>query len=63
MKKYPSSEALFGAITTLADQLEQSGGSGAATELHRDLGCLNGLTDGWALLMDSYGGYADPLQG
>ncbi len=53
MKEYPSSEAFFSAVRALIAQLEHAGLAQAAAELHNGFSCLNGLTDGWALFMES----------
>ena len=46
-------EELFRAVAELASKLEAGGHLDAATELRSGLGCLNGLTDGWALFLES----------
>jgi hypothetical protein len=53
MKSYASNEELFTEIAQLAGAIEESGQAAAAKELRFGLSCLNGLTDGWALLMES----------
>lgn len=53
MKTYPSSEAFFASVRALIAQLEQAGLAQAAADLRNGFGCLNGLTDGWALFMES----------
>jgi hypothetical protein len=53
MGAFRSSEELFQAVLDLADQLDQSGHNSSAARLRDGLGCLNGLTDGWARLLES----------
>ncbi len=53
MKICPSSEAFFDSVRTLIAQLDQAELAQAAAELRSGFGCLNGLTDGWALFMES----------
>ncbi len=53
MKKSPAGEAFFDSVRTLIAQLEGAGLAQAAAELRSGFGCLNGLTDGWALFMES----------
>jgi hypothetical protein len=50
---FESSEDLFGAVRDLRARLEAGGHAGAATELGDGFRLLNGLTDGWALFLDS----------
>jgi hypothetical protein len=53
--KYPfqSNEEFFRAATDLMARLERDGHPRAAAELRKGFGCLNGLTDGAALFLDS----------
>jgi hypothetical protein len=53
--KYPfqSNEEFFRAATDLMARLERDGHPGAAAELRKGFGCLNGLTDGAALFLES----------
>jgi len=53
MEAFRSNQEYFEAVEDLALRLERGGRSSQAAELRRGLGCLNGLTDGWALLLDS----------
>jgi hypothetical protein len=53
MKTYVSNAEYFDELMSLAARMERSGHLAAATEVRHGLSCLNGLTDGWALLMDS----------
>jgi hypothetical protein len=53
MSKFGSTEEFFQAIRNLAADLERNGRREAATELMGGFSCLNGLTDGWGLLMES----------
>jgi hypothetical protein len=50
---FQSSEELVQAVLDLADQLDQTGHHSSAARLRDGLGCLNGLTDGWALLLEA----------
>lgn len=50
---FGSHEEFFGAVRDLIADLKRSGHSSAATELAQGFRCLNGLTDGWALLLES----------
>jgi hypothetical protein len=53
MKSYASNEEFFHEIKSLIEQLALAGQDAAAQELRQGLSSLNGLTDGWALLMES----------
>ena len=53
MKAYSSNCEYFDDIVRLAHRMEQSGHHEAAEELRCGLLCLNGLTDGWAMLMEA----------
>lgn len=53
MRTYSSNEELFQHIRDLAIQLQEHGQAPAAQALKDGLSSLNGLTDGWALLMES----------
>ena len=53
MTTYSSNEEFFLAITKLMDRMRQSGQTEAAEEILYGYRCLNGLTDGWAMLLDS----------
>jgi hypothetical protein len=53
MKEYQSNEEFFQAFQELIRRLDDGGNSQAAQELRQGFSCLNGLTDGWALLMES----------
>jgi hypothetical protein len=50
---YSSNEEFFQAITNLMDRMRQSGYTEAEQEIRQGYGCLNGLTDGWGMLLDS----------
>jgi hypothetical protein len=50
---FGSSEEFFQAVRDLAAELESQGSHSAACELATGLSCLNGLTDGWASLLES----------
>ena len=53
MSSYRSSQDVVRAVQALAASLESQGHSQAADELKSGVRCLNGLTDGWALLLTS----------
>jgi hypothetical protein len=53
MTNFKSSEEFFAALRDLIARLQKQGNLSAAQELHSGFSCLNGLTDGWALLMES----------
>lgn len=53
MRAYSSNEDLFQHIRELAAQLQSQGQVAASQSLQEGLSSLNGLTDGWALLMES----------
>jgi hypothetical protein len=53
MKEYDSNDDFFRAYRELVQRIEISGNNRAAEELQEVFPCLNGLTDGWALLMES----------
>ena len=48
-----SSQEFFEAVTDLMTRLEASGHSQALAEIRAGYRCLNGLTDGWALFLES----------
>lgn len=56
MKSYKSNEEFFQAFEDLVRRIEESGQIDAANCLRDGFASLNGLTDGWALLMDSITG-------
>jgi hypothetical protein len=56
MVSFGSNEEFFQAVDELAAKLELNGCQRAAVALRDGLGCLNGLTDGWALLLESIDG-------
>jgi hypothetical protein len=49
---YKSNEDYFAKLNTLAGQMEQSGHVGPAARIRQGILCVNGLTDGWAMLME-----------
>lgn len=53
MKEYKSNEEFFQAFERLVLRIHDSGQTRAADCLRKGFSCLNGLTDGWALLMES----------
>ena len=50
---FQSNEELFKAIRKLQKELIADGNEEAASEIAQGFSCLNGLTDGWTLLMES----------
>jgi len=55
MASYRSSEEFLEAVRDLMTRLEHRGHHQAAAELLEGFRCLNGLTDGWALFLESIG--------
>lgn len=53
MAGYSSDQAFFKAVEQLAKDLALDGNDQLAQEVNKGLRSLNGLTDGWALLLDS----------
>ncbi len=53
MRDFKSNEEFFAALSDLVSRIEKQGNIVAANELRFGFSCLNGLTDGWALLMES----------
>ena len=53
MTSYRSNEELFADVRELIASLDQSGRAKAAAELRSGFLALNGLTDGWAIFLDS----------
>lgn len=51
--RFRSLEDLFAAARALIADLERSGHAEAAVTLREGFGSLNGLTDGWAALLDA----------
>lgn len=50
---FKSNEELFGAVQDLVDALKRNGHRREADVLSNGLASLNGLTDGWAFLLDA----------
>lgn len=50
---FRSHEELFAAVRELASRLETQNHAEAAAEIRNGFACLNGLTDGWALFLES----------
>ena len=48
-----SNEEFFQTVKELITKLELNGHQDAAAQLRDGYGCLNGLTDGWALFLES----------
>ena len=53
MKPYASNQAYFEELEDLAARMERSCHVEASAEVRRGISCVNGLTDGWVMLMDS----------
>lgn len=53
MTRFRSAEELFQAARGLIADLEREGDLRAAATLRDGFSCLNGLTDGWALFLES----------
>ena len=53
MASFRSNEEFFQAVRDLMAKLEAGGHHQAAAELREGFRCLNGLTDGWALFLES----------
>jgi len=53
MPSFQSNQEYFQAVTALMAKLELGGHQQAADELRDGYRCLNGLTDGWALFLES----------
>lgn len=53
MRQFHSTEEFLATLRELMDRIEERGHTAAAQELRSGFSCLNGLTDGWALLMES----------
>ena|GEM_PF-1560090 len=53
MRTYKSNDEFFQALEKLVQEIDDSGQYEAANRLREGFSCLNGLTDGWALLMES----------
>ena len=49
--QFASNEELYEAVRALAADLDSAGEVRAAAELREGLAAVNGLTDGWALLL------------
>ena len=53
MRKYKTNTDFIIELRRVIVRLDEQGITGAAQELRSGLSCLNGLTDGYALLMES----------
>ncbi len=53
MPDFKSNDEFFAAFRDLVARIEKHGHAEADQELRNGCSCLNGLTDGWALLMES----------
>ncbi len=53
MPDFTSNEEFFSAFRDLVERIEKQGHAQAAKELRDGFACLNGLTDGWVLLMEA----------
>ncbi len=50
-----TASSFFSEVKNLIEELERRGHTAAAVELRDGYAALNGLTDGWALLLESAG--------
>ncbi len=53
MKDFKSNEEFFAAFRDLVSRMERGGARDAASLLREGFACLNGLTDGWVVLMEA----------
>ena len=53
MKEFKSNEEFFSFFLELTDRIEKHGNPAAALALREGFSCLNGLTDGSAMLMEA----------
>ena len=53
MMTFSSNEEFFRRVAEIIARLVHSGHTEAAEEIQSGYSCLNGLTDGWALFMES----------
>ena len=53
VRTYASNQEYFDELLMLASRIEQSGNPNAAVAIRYGVTCSNGLTDGWAMLMES----------
>lgn len=53
MTTYGSNEEFFQAFERLVQTIDDGGQQEVAKRLREGFSCLNGLTDGWAILMES----------
>ncbi len=53
MASFRSNEEFFDAVRGLIGKLEAGGHASAAAELKAGFGCINGLTDGLAMFLES----------
>lgn len=53
MREYKSNDEFLQALDDLINRVEKRGNIAAAQQLREGFSCLNGLTDGWVLLLES----------
>lgn len=53
MTRFGSADELFEAVGALIESLRRTGHGQAAAKLQQGFASLNGLTDGWALFLES----------
>ena len=53
MPDFQSNEAFFAAFRDFVARIEKQGHAETAKELRDGFACMNGLTDGWAMLMEA----------
>jgi len=67
LRPFASPDEYFDEVRTLVADLAHSGHAAAAADLREGFGCLNGLTDGWALFLEAVeavaGRYGPDLSG
>ena len=56
MASFGSNDEFFQDVRALVTRPESKGHQEAAAKLREGFGCLNGLTDGWALFLESIEG-------
>ena len=52
-RSFASADELFEVVRSLIAEMRANGQTGAAKELDDGFRCLNGLTDGWGLFLES----------
>ena len=52
-KEYKDNQEFFNDVQVLQNELENNGEFEAAKEIKEGIGLINGLTDGWAMFLES----------